>query len=140
MSSLLLVANADADARDLMIAALAEHGLAERLAGCDSGRSLVRDYTAALIAGESVVGVVLETRLPVGGGKSSAIALRAVEKAFGVPPVPFVFYTTAPRDPNLERVMTYLGKSNYYQQSDESPPGPTAAQAVADQLKQAAEP
>ena len=129
MPRVLLVADGDAAGLQALTAGLAGAGVADSVLPCDTGRKLVSEYTRALRGGSEVVGVVLDTRLPAGGGKSSAIALRAIEKAFGVRPVGFVFHTAAPRDENLERVLAYLGRSAYRQRGAD-PGGPQAVAEV----------
>ena len=127
MPGILLLADADGPRRQALAAALLATGVAQRVVECDSGRMLVGNYVRLLRASAGVVGVVLETQLPVGGGKSSAIAIRAVEKGFGAAAVQFVFHTAAASDANLERVLAYLGRASHHQRVDGADPATQAA-------------
>ncbi len=126
MGAVILVADADPDTREQLVAGLGEHGVADRIEGCDTGRALVAAFTRALRVGDLVAAVVLDTKLPAGGGKSSAIALRAVERAFDVPPAGFVFHSSTPRDENLDRVLEWLGQAAYRQRPADDPSGEVA--------------
>jgi DNA-binding response OmpR family regulator len=123
MAAVILVAEGDATIRGQIVDGLTAQGVADRVEGCDTGRSLVGAFTRVLRVGDSVAAVVLDTKLPAGGGKSSAIALRAVERAFDVPPAGLVFHTTTPRDENMDRVIEWLGQTAYRQRPADDPAG-----------------
>ncbi len=123
MGAVILIAEGDAAIREQVVQGLTQLGIADRVEGCDTGRSLVAAFTRVLRVGDTVAAVVLETKLPAGGGKSSAIALRAVERAFDVSPAGFVFHTSTPRDDNLDRVMEWLGQTAYRQRPADDPAG-----------------
>ena len=72
-----------------------------------------------------------------GGGKSCAIALRAVERGFGAPPAAVVFHTSVPRDNNLNRVIVYVGRSVYRQRTEASPLGQASVDDVLAALREA---
>ena len=80
-------------------------------------------FARALRENETVAAVVMETQLAAGGGKSSAIAIRAVERAFSADPAGIVFHTVAPSDENLERVMKWLKRSVHCPRSADDPAG-----------------
>lgn len=130
MAGILLLADADGPRRQALAAALVAAGVSPRVVECDSGRMLVGNYTRLLRASKPVAGVVLDTQLPIGGGKSSAIAIRAVESGFGASPATFLFHTTAPYDDNLKRVLAYVRRSGYLERTA-APPAEQAASIAA---------
>ena len=131
MSSVLLLADSDAARRQALAAALQPTGVAERIVECDSGRMLVGTYAKALRSSLPIAGIVLDTKLPLGGGKSSAIAVRAVERGMSAAPAPFVFCTAEPRDQGFERLLTFVGKAGHHQRPEGAQPEEVAAALVA---------
>lgn len=130
MPAIVLVADGEAPVREALVAALTGLGVADRVEGCDSGRSLVTAYARALRAGDAVAAVVLDVKLAAGGGKSSAIALRALEKAYEAEATGFVFHTASPRDANLDRVLQWLGRSAFRPRQAADPTGESAIAAL----------
>jgi len=131
MSSVLLLADSDAARREALAEALQEAGAAERIVECDSGRALVGTYAKALRSSLSITGIVLDTRLPLGGGKSSAIAVRAVERGMSAKPAPFVFHTADARDAAFERLLVFVGRAGHRQRPDGAQPADEATALVA---------
>ena len=131
MSSVLLLADSDAARRQALAAALQQTGVAEQIVECDSGRMLVGTYAKALRSSLPIAGIVLDTRLPLGGGKSSAIAVRAVERGMSAAPATFVFHTADPRDQAFERLLVFVGKAGHRQRAEGAEPAEEAAALVA---------
>jgi len=129
--SVLLLADPDAGRRKVLAAALQQAGAAERVVECDSGRMLVGTYAKALRSSLEVAGVVLDTRLPLGGGKSSAIAIRAVERGMSAGPVAFVFHTADPRNEAFERLLGFIGRAGHRQRAEGAAPAGEATALVA---------
>ncbi len=126
MASVLIVADGDAAVREGLVAGLAAQGVADRVDGCDSGRSLVAACARVLRKGDSLVAVVLDNKLSIGGGKSSAIAVRAVERGFGAARTGFVFHMAAERDASLDRILDWLGQAAYRHRSADDAAGDDA--------------
>ena len=126
MGSVVIVAAGDAAVRKGLLEGLAAQGVAARGDGCDSGRSLVAACARGLREGHSLVAVVLDNKLAIGGGKSSAIAVRAVERAFGAARTGFVFHMAAERDASLDRILDWLGQAAYRRRSDDDAAGDDA--------------
>ncbi len=107
--TILLVAIADRARRDAVATGLI--GRADRVVPCENGRKLVTAMTRALAQKAKVAGVVMDVTLPIIGGKTSSIALRYVEKAFGAGRAPIVFLSPTPPDQNLGKVVAYLKRA-----------------------------
>jgi len=136
MASVILVADGDASAVSAVVEALAGRGVADRVEACESGRALVAAFARALHQADEVVGVVLDTKLPIGGGRSSALAVRAVEKAFETPPAPIVFYLEGKADSNLDKIIAYLGCGAHCQRDAAGPGAADGIDALVERLEE----
>ena len=98
------------------------------------GRKLIASFTRMCRSNTPPVAVVLDLTLPIVGGKSSSMALRAIEDALGCGRVPIIFLSSEPKSGLLDRLINFLGDS-YYLQYDRSWNEAQIAAAVLDNLQ-----
>ncbi len=116
----MLLADADTKLGERTIEALrAEAG--PEVVWCDSGTKLVSVYARLAKARKPPVLSVLEVGLGPLDGRAAAQAMRAIEKGLGQPPVPILFYTTAPADDELRGFLSRLGRAVHLQKAADLP-------------------
>jgi CheY-like chemotaxis protein len=117
----MLLADADAKLGERTIEAVrADAG--PDVVWCDTGTKLVSVYARLAKAKKPPVLSVLELGLASLDGRATAQTIRAIEKGLGQPPVPILFYTTAPADEDLRGFLSRLGRAVHLQKAADLPP------------------
>lgn len=108
---------------------LLDRKLARSVTGTRNGQEFLEVFTSRLRAGRPVELVMIDVRMPVMTGFNAAVALRAVERAFAVAPVPVLFFSSQPCDENARKVVEFVGRAIYVNK-DASPNLAALAQRV----------
>ncbi len=107
-----------ADDSDLLRVAiedmLVEKKLARSVVASRDGQEFLTTFTQRLRANKPVDLVMLDVQMPVLNGFNAAVAMRGVEKAFGLPALtPLMFFSSQPCDEKARKVLDFCGRALY---------------------------
>jgi CheY-like chemotaxis protein len=107
-----------ADDSDLLRVAvediLLDKKLARAVTGAKNGQDLLELFTQRLRDGRPAELVMLDVKMPIMNGFNAAIALRAIERAFGVTGgVPILFFSAQACDATARKVVDFVGRAIY---------------------------
>lgn len=88
-----------------------DQGVAKEIIYCANGSEVVREFTKLL--GEPMGLLVLDLEMPVLNGLQTAMAVRKIERAKSLSPVPILFFSGRKREKRLDDAMRKLGPSMY---------------------------
>jgi len=103
---------------DMMV----EEGLTRRVIPCKNGYEFLGRFVRESMTNSSVGLVVMDVKMPVLNGISSAVAMRAHEKALGLEPVPLLFFTSKRGDETLRKVLVHTAPAMYINKGASSSP------------------
>ena len=93
---------------------LLDKKLARVVSSAPDGQAFLETFTKRLRDGRPVDLVVLDVQMPVMTGFNAAVAMRAIERAFGhAPPTPIVFFSSQPCDERARKVLDFCGRALY---------------------------
>ncbi len=93
---------------------LVAQGLTRRVISCKNGYEFLGRFVRETIGGKSRVGlVVMDVKMPVLNGISSAVAMRAHESAIEVDPIPILFFTSKRCDDTFRKVLIHCAPAMY---------------------------
>jgi len=95
---------------------------APELVALDDGAKCVGAFTKLAKAGHPPVLVVLDEDLPRVSGRSTALAVRALERAFDLKPTALLLYTEEPADDELKAFLAGLTRAVHLRRRAELPP------------------
>jgi CheY-like chemotaxis protein len=101
---------------------LLEAKVAEHVDICNNGMEFLSVITKQYLDKEKIDLVILDVNMPILNGISAAIALRALEKGFGIPPVPIMFFTVKKCDETFQKVLNFCQPSRYLNKGVSSSP------------------
>jgi CheY-like chemotaxis protein len=108
--------------RTLLTDLLLEEQVGREVVACESGPALLTEYVRRIRAGKPISLVVLDIVMPTMDGTSSGLALRAVEKGFGLPPVPILFLSGLRADEALRKAMERCVPALYLNKGKDAAP------------------
>ncbi len=86
---------------------ITQKDLIEDFIALDSGESLIYEFTKNLLDHKKTDLVILDIRMPHLSGIGAANAIRAIEKAFKAPQVPFLFFSAKQADEDLKKLIEH---------------------------------
>lgn len=92
---------------------LLERGLARSVKACKDGSEFITVFTQALLAQKPPGFMVLDVQMPIINGIHAALAARAIEKGFGTPPIPIIFFSVKKCDENFRKVLQFCAPAYY---------------------------
>ena len=102
---------------------LVEQGLTNRVIPCKNGYEFLARFIRERQAGTHLGLVVMDVKMPVLNGISSAVAMRAHEKAQGLPEVPLLFFTSRRCDETFRKILIHCAPAMYINKGASSSPG-----------------
>lgn len=99
--------------RQLISDGLRERGLVEQVVATARGDRFLTAAVDHFVRKQPVDLVILDLEMPGLSGYHAAVALRAVESAFGLEPLPILFFSAHPCDERFKRAMQELGRAQY---------------------------
>lgn len=105
--------------RALIADGLLEHALASEVVATDQGDRFLTEVTRLFLRNENVDVCILDLEMPRLSGYHAAIALRALEQAFEVPPTPVLFFSARLCDEALRKAMEEVGHATYLHKAPE---------------------
>ncbi len=86
------------------------------------GGQVIKTLTELWHAGREVALAILDIRMPILNGAQTAIAIRWMEKGFGiVKPTPILFLSALRIDDNLKKVIAYCRPASYLNKASDDP-------------------
>ncbi len=82
-------------------------------AAFDSGESLIYHITRSFIEKKSIDLIILDIRMPHLTGIGAANAIRAIEKAFGIKAIPFLFFSAKQADEELKKLIEHTSPAYF---------------------------
>jgi CheY-like chemotaxis protein len=101
---------------------LVEQGLTNRVIPCKNGYEFLARYIRERSGGTPIGLVVMDVKMPVLNGISSAVAMRAHEKAQELPEVPILFFTSKRCDETFRKIMVHTAPAMYFNKGSSSSP------------------
>lgn len=93
---------------------LVEKKLAQSVLAARDGQEFLEKFTRRLREGKPVDLVMLDVQMPTLNGFNAAVAMRAVERAFGMPsPTPLIFFSSQPCDEKARKVLEFCRRAIY---------------------------
>jgi CheY-like chemotaxis protein len=103
---------------ELLRDALRAHGLGQEVVACSTGDELLQRAGEALQRHEPPVLYILDIVMPGQSGLEVARALRAAEKAAGLPLVPILLYSSLQRSPEIDAVIEACWPARFLHKQD----------------------
>ena len=101
---------------------LVEQGLTNRVIPCKNGYEFLARYIRERSGGTPIGLVVMDVKMPVLNGISSAVAMRAHEKAQELPEVPILYFTSKRCDETFRKLMVHTAPAMYINKGSSSSP------------------
>lgn len=79
----------------------------------DSGESLIYHFTKLLIEKKKTDLIILDIRMPHLTGIGAANAIRAIERAFNVSAIPFLYFSSKEADDELKKLIEHTAPAYY---------------------------
>ncbi len=117
-----LVADDSAMIRSMMRDLLLNRSLTRAVTECSDGSKFITLFTRKAGEGDPFSLVVLDIAMPVLNGINAAIAMRSIERAFGLRPTPILFFTGVKCDDNFKKVLAYCRPALYVNKGVSSTP------------------
>ena len=99
--------------RDVLSDLLVERGIARAVTACRDGSEFLAAFTESLAKRQPPGFLVLDVQMPIINGVHAALAARAIEKGFGRPPIPIVFFSVTKCDESFRRVLQHCAPAGY---------------------------
>ncbi|GAB4305073.1 MAG: hypothetical protein Kow0090_20700 [Myxococcota bacterium] len=97
----------------MLVEGIQQSNIAVFAEGFQTGEDIIMRYTRALKEGKMPDIVILDATLPLLPGTSVAVAIRALERAAGIPtPAPIIFFTVQPIT-SIKPTMDVVGNAVY---------------------------
>lgn len=87
--------------------------LIENFIPLENGESLIYNFTKLLLEKKYVDLIILDIRMPHLSGIGAGNAIRAIEKAFNVPKVPFLYFSAKQADDDLKKLIEHTAPAYY---------------------------
>ena len=100
--------------------ALLQNRLCGEVLGCANGEQLLQTMAGSLGRRPAVSLVILDVEMPILNGYQAAIALRAFERGFGLPPTPIVFFSSLALNETFTKVIEYVHPARYLAKGTDS--------------------
>jgi len=102
---------------------LIEKGFAEQVSSSLDGDIFLQKFTEAMIKKDPPNLIILDINLPAIDGMNICIAIRAIEKAFGIKKGrPIIFFTTREIDSHLKKIIETYAPARYINKGSEADP------------------
>lgn len=108
--------------REMISDTVVLQGLAREVMACENGGKFLTLITKDLMTGTRPGLVMLDVVMPILNGINAAVALRAVEAAFGGGKVPLLFFTVKACDEAFRKVMQYCSPAMYINKGNDAGP------------------
>ena len=96
--------------------------LAQEVKTCVNGAEFLAYFTRDLIKKNPPGIIMLDVVMPTLNGINAAIAVRSVEKAFGIRSTPILFFTVKEIDDSFKKVLKYASPAMYINKGRDSSP------------------
>lgn len=111
--SVIFYADDSAFMRELIKDIFSNNDITKNFKSFENGEALLEEYTRFLIDRKAVDLVILDIKMPFISGISVGIAMRAMERAFGIKPSPILFFSVKQADEELQKFFTHLTPAYY---------------------------
>lgn len=100
--------------REILADILKARGVTQNVYNCVNGSNFLSTFTSLLLKKSRVGLVILDINMPVMNGINAAIAMRAIERAFGLEsPSPLLFFTVKPSDEQFRKLLKFCSPALY---------------------------
>lgn len=99
--------------RELVKDIVEKNGLCSKFIPLNNGEEAITYYLKSVIEKRDVSLVILDIRMPFISGVSTAIAIRAIEKALETQKVPILFFSVKQADDELKKFISHSEPSFY---------------------------
>ena len=106
--------------REVIKDALLQNRLCGEVLGCANGEQFLQTMAGSLGRRPAVSLVILDVEMPILNGYQAAIALRAFERGFGLPPTPIVFFSSLALNETFTKVIEYVHPARYLAKGTDS--------------------
>lgn len=107
--------------RQVIADGLREQGLCAEVVATARGDAFLTAVTEHLVRRQAPDLCILDLEMPGLSGYHAAVALRAIERAFGGKPTPVVFFTARVCDETFKRAMNEIGQATYLNKAGNGP-------------------
>jgi len=101
---------------------LISEGLTEKVISCKNGYEFLGRYVRARTSNVEVGLVVMDVKMPILNGISSAVAMRAHEAGQRLPEVPILFFTSKRCDETFRKVLIHTAPAMYINKGTSTSP------------------
>ena len=113
--------------RDMMGDILKDRGLTDSCISCENGEDFVTMVTRGFVSNVAFDLAILDINMPIMSGLNAAIALRGVEKGFGLTKkMPILFFSIKQADDAMRKALEYLKPCSYVNKGTSSDPAELA--------------
>ncbi len=92
---------------------LVQKGISREVATCRDGREFITAFTRSLATERPPSFLILDVNMPIVDGVQAAYAARAIEKGFGIEPVPIIFFSVRKCDEGFRKVLDLCAPAAY---------------------------
>jgi len=109
--------------REIIGDILKNHRMTKNVVSCINGSNFLSTFTTMLLKKLKVGLVILDVNMPIMNGANAAIAMRAVEHAFGANKlVPVLFFTVKQCDEQFRKLLKYCSPAMYINKGQAATP------------------
>ena len=109
--------------REILADILKNKQMTRHVVNCVNGSNFLSTFTAMLLKNSKVGLVILDVNMPIMNGANAAIAMRAVERAFGLgQPVPILFFTVKQCDEQFRKLLKFCSPAMYINKGQSATP------------------
>lgn len=118
----ILLSDDSAMVRELITDMLKENGLAKEVVASRDGADFITLFVRKIGEKAPISLAILDVSMPILNGINAAIAMRAIEKALKMKPIPILFFTAQKCDENFKKVLAYCSPALYVNKGISSTP------------------
>jgi DNA-binding response OmpR family regulator len=107
---------------DVLSEILVQKEISREVKSCRDGREFITEFTQSLLAKRPPNFLILDVEMPIVNGIHAALAARAIEKGFGIQPVPIIFFSVRKCDEDFRKVLNLSAPAAYLNKATASNP------------------